>query len=71
MSKINNMEEDISRIIISYEEIQNRIKELGLEISNTYEPEDDIILVGATENYEARCRSCHEVKGKPKGDINE
>lgn len=26
---------------------------------------DPIILVGATENYEARCRSCHEVKDKP------
>ena len=27
--------------------------------------DDPIILVGATENYEARCRSCHEVKDKP------
>ncbi len=26
---------------------------------------DPLILVGATENYEARCRSCHEVKDKP------
>lgn len=34
--------------------------------------EDPIILVGATENYEARCRSCHQVKDKPnKGDIDE
>ncbi|MCF8008522.1 MAG: thymidine kinase [Halanaerobiales bacterium] len=32
---------------------------------------DPIILVGATENYEARCRSCHEVKNKPEGDLNE
>lgn len=32
---------------------------------------DPVILVGATENYEARCRSCHEVKDKPKGDIDE
>jgi thymidine kinase len=34
--------------------------------------DDPIILVGATENYEARCRSCHKVKDKPnKGDIDE
>ncbi len=33
--------------------------------------DDDLILVGATENYEARCRSCHELKDKPEGDINE
>lgn len=34
--------------------------------------DDPIILVGATENYEARCRSCHQVKDKPnKGDIDE
>ncbi len=26
---------------------------------------DPLILVGATENYEARCRSCHDVKDKP------
>jgi thymidine kinase len=27
---------------------------------------DPIILVGASESYEARCRHCHEVKDKPK-----
>ncbi len=27
---------------------------------------DPIILVGAAESYEARCRHCHEVPGKPK-----
>lgn len=27
--------------------------------------DDPLILVGATENYEARCRNCHEVKDKP------
>jgi thymidine kinase len=26
---------------------------------------DPVILVGATESYEARCRKCHEVPGKP------
>ena len=26
---------------------------------------DPIVLVGASEAYEARCRHCHEVKGKP------
>lgn len=27
--------------------------------------DDPIILVGASEKYEARCRHCHEVPGKP------
>ena len=26
---------------------------------------DPIILVGASESYEARCRHCHEIKDKP------
>lgn len=28
---------------------------------------DPIILIGATENYEARCNTCHEVPGRPGG----
>ncbi len=28
--------------------------------------DDPIILVGAKDSYEARCRHCHEVPGKPK-----
>lgn len=28
--------------------------------------DDPIILVGAQDSYEARCRHCHEVPGKPK-----
>ncbi len=28
--------------------------------------DDPIIMVGASEVYEARCRRCHEVPGKPK-----
>ncbi|WP_040606700.1 thymidine kinase [Salsuginibacillus kocurii] len=27
--------------------------------------EDEIILVGASESYEPRCRNCHQVPGKP------
>lgn len=27
--------------------------------------DDPVVLVGASEVYEARCRSCHEVPGKP------
>ena len=27
--------------------------------------DDEVILVGADEVYEARCRSCHKVKGNP------
>ncbi len=29
--------------------------------------DDPIILVGASEAYEARCRGCHEVPGRPEG----
>jgi thymidine kinase len=29
--------------------------------------DDPIIMVGASEVYEARCRRCHEVPGKPRG----
>ena len=28
--------------------------------------DDPVILVGGSESYEARCRSCHEVPGKPR-----
>ena len=28
--------------------------------------DDPIILVGGSESYEARCRTCHQVPGKPK-----
>ena len=31
---------------------------------------DPIILVGASESYEARCRHCHEVPDKPKAIIS-
>ncbi|WP_100400404.1 thymidine kinase [Bacillus sp. FJAT-44742] len=31
--------------------------------------EDEIILVGADEAYEARCRHCHEVPGKPEPSL--
>jgi len=30
---------------------------------------DPIILVGASEVYEARCRQCHQVPGKPQGKL--
>ena len=28
--------------------------------------DDAVILVGGSERYEARCRNCHEVPGKPR-----
>lgn len=31
--------------------------------------DDPVILVGGSESYEARCRSCHEVPGKPTARI--
>jgi thymidine kinase len=27
--------------------------------------DDPIILVGGSESYEARCRCCHEIPGRP------
>ncbi|WEG13097.1 thymidine kinase [Pullulanibacillus sp. KACC 23026] len=30
---------------------------------------DPIIMVGASESYEARCRACHEVPGRPEGIV--
>lgn len=33
--------------------------------------DDPIILVGGSESYEARCRSCHEVPGRPVSPVLE
>ncbi|MDH7488892.1 MAG: thymidine kinase [Anaerolineae bacterium] len=33
--------------------------------------DDPVIMVGAAEVYEARCRACHEVPGKPKPDVGD
>jgi thymidine kinase len=33
--------------------------------------DDPVIMVGAAEVYEARCRACHEVHGKPNGGLKE
>lgn len=33
--------------------------------------DDPVIMVGAAEVYEARCRACHEVPGKPKPDMED
>jgi thymidine kinase len=32
--------------------------------------DDPVILVGGSERYEARCRKCHQVPGKPAGQVN-
>jgi thymidine kinase len=29
--------------------------------------DDPVVLIGGSESYEARCRACHEVPGKPRG----
>lgn len=31
--------------------------------------DDPVILIGAIENYEARCNRCHEVPGKPEDGV--
>jgi thymidine kinase len=33
--------------------------------------DDSVILVGGSESYEARCRKCHEVPGKPASRVAE
>ncbi len=33
--------------------------------------DDPVIMVGAAEVYEARCRRCHEVPGKPAPDVGD
>ncbi len=32
--------------------------------------DDPVILVGGSESYEARCRACHEVPGKPESRLH-
>jgi thymidine kinase len=29
--------------------------------------DDPVVLIGGSESYEARCRACHKVPGKPRG----
>lgn len=31
--------------------------------------DDPIVMIGATESYEARCRNCHQIRGEPKRRI--
>lgn len=45
MNDKNVYEDDISEVIIREEEIQNRIKELGVEITDHYNIEDDIVMI--------------------------
>lgn len=45
MKKENIFYEDIAEVIISEERLQKRIRELGEEISASYNPDDDIIMV--------------------------
>ena len=46
MSNENILDKDIAEVIISEEELKNRIKEMGEEITHSYSPDDDIIMVG-------------------------
>ncbi len=45
MEEENILNRDIAGVIISEEELQERIKELGSQISSDYNKEDDIIMV--------------------------
>ncbi len=46
MDNSNYLGKDISEVIISEEELNKRIAEMGREISENYQPGDDLILVG-------------------------
>ena len=46
MSNENVLDKDIAEVIISEEDLKNRIKELGEEITHSYSPDDDIIMIG-------------------------
>ncbi len=46
MSNENILDKDIAEVIISEEELKNRIKEMGEEITHSYSPDDDIIMIG-------------------------
>ena len=46
MNKDNRLYEDIEEVIISEKKLQARIRELGAEISNSYNHDDDIVMVG-------------------------
>ena len=46
MSNKNVLDKDIAEIIITEEEIKNRIQEMGEEITKSYSPDDDIIMIG-------------------------
>ena len=55
--------EFLGEVLISEEQLKERIAELGAVISRDYH--DPVVIVGASEMYEARCRTHHEVpRGK-------
>ena len=61
---INEMEKDVSRVLISEEEIKKRVKEMGAQISEDYAGKDVIIvciLKGAVQFFSALSRAlpCH------------
>ena len=46
MSNKNVLDKDIAEVIIKEDELKERIKEMGEEITRSYSPDDDIIMVG-------------------------
>lgn len=45
MNRKNVLHKNIEEVIISEEELQQRIKELGQEISKDYDPDDDLVMI--------------------------
>ncbi len=45
-ARVKAMHHDIAKILISAEQIQTRVRELGAQISAAYADEDDLLLVG-------------------------
>ncbi|MGM0438431.1 MAG: hypoxanthine phosphoribosyltransferase [Bacillota bacterium] len=46
MSNKNVLDKDIAEVIITEDELKKRIEEMGEEITHSYSPDDDIIMIG-------------------------
>lgn len=46
MSNENILDKDIAEVIITEDELKERIEEMGKEITHSYSPDDDIIMIG-------------------------
>ena len=55
------------KIGISYNEIEQRgiwlpVSEYSIKYLKPAKYDDPVVVIGASESYEARCRHCHEIE---------